>query len=106
MAPADEEPAWDEAAAASLIGSIVLLGLTYVRPEGDRHEQMFGRVASADQRGISIRLDGQRTGEVFHLPPDLQPFETAAPGAYRLKSTGEVLVDPDYLCTWTIHPRS
>ena len=47
MAPADEEPAWDEVAAAGLIGSVVLLGLTYVRPEGDRHEQMFGHLDPA-----------------------------------------------------------
>ena len=66
---------------------------------------MFGRVASADRSGIAIRLDGQRAGEIFNLPPDLRSFERASPGEYRLKSTGEMVVDPDYLCTWTIHPR-
>jgi hypothetical protein len=41
-------------------------------------------------------------GEVYRLPPDLRPVTDAAPGEYRLRSTGEVIVDPDVTITWTI----
>jgi len=40
--------------------------------------------------------------EVECLPPDLRAFRKAEPGEYRLKSSDEVVVDPDYLASWTI----
>jgi len=36
------------------------------------------------------------------LPPEPEAYEPAPPGEYRLRSTGEVVVDPDYLTTWTV----
>ena len=44
------------------------------------------------------------SGEEEWLPPHLEAYQEAAEGEYRLRSTGEVVVDPDWLCTWTIHP--
>jgi hypothetical protein len=32
----------------------------------------------------------------------MRAFQPAPPGEYRLKSTGEIVVDPDLLSTWTI----
>ena len=37
------------------------------------------------------------TGVRVVLPPQLQ---VAAKGEYRLRTTGEVVCDPDYLATW------
>jgi hypothetical protein len=34
------------------------------------------------------------------LPPSLAAFELAKPGRYTLKSTGEVIDDPDVLVSW------
>ena len=42
-------------------------------------------------------------GEILGLPPDLSSTRIAPPGEYRLRSTGEVVVDPDYLTTWNIN---
>lgn len=36
------------------------------------------------------------------LPPTLEPFAKAEPGDYTMRETGEVVSNPDLLCTWTI----
>jgi hypothetical protein len=38
--------------------------------------------------------------DTFTLPPDFRSLELAKRGEYRLKSTGEVINDPDYLSYW------
>jgi hypothetical protein len=40
--------------------------------------------------------------DVEWLPPDTRAFQKASPGEYRLKSTGEVVADPDYTAMWTL----
>jgi hypothetical protein len=88
--------------ADEILGKTVLVGLTYVTHDGrarDR-EQLHGIVVSADEeRGIEIR---QASGEIFTLPPAFDSFEQADPGEYTLRSTGEVISDPDLLCSWRI----
>lgn len=54
--------------------------------------------------GIALRLEGARAGETYRLPPDLRAFAPAPPGEYRLRETGEVVVDPDYTTSRTIDP--
>ena len=98
-------PQWDEELADSLEGAIVLVGITYAEPAGDRMEQLYGVVErAAPDEGILLTLHGSRDGEEFWLPPDLTNLQPAGPGRYRLRSTGEVVVDPDYTATWTVHP--
>jgi hypothetical protein len=88
--------------AEEILGKTVLVGLTYVTAGGRVTEQtqLHGVVDFADEeRGIGIR---QASGEVFTLPPAFESFEPADPGEYTLRSTGEVVTDPDLLCSWTI----
>ena len=49
-----------------------------------------------------IGIDIADDSEIYWLPPHLEAFQPAEPGEYRLRSTGEVLVDPDFVSTWTI----
>ena len=42
-------------------------------------------------------------GEIFCLPPNLSSTKIAPLGEYRLRSTGQIVVDPDYLTTWNIN---
>jgi hypothetical protein len=98
---------WDDAVAARIIGKTVLVGITYPAREGqpERHEQFHGVVISADRsHGIILALKGARAGEEHRLPAMTTALVPAKPGIYRLKTTGEDVVDPDYLTTWTIHP--
>jgi len=50
-----------------------------------------------------IALGPHDTGELEWLAPDVRAFALAAPGEYRLRSTGEVVSDPDVLTTGTLH---
>lgn len=96
---------WDAPKAASLDGALVLVGITRVGPEGTEQSQFYGTVIEVSQHdGVLIRLEGRNSGETYRLPPDLDAFEPAAPGDYRLRSTGETVKDPDYVTSWTITP--
>lgn len=88
-----------------LLGSTVLIGVTYYHAGGEfsHQTQIYGVVERVEpEDGVMIRLQGPRAGEEFWLPPDLDAFEAAPPGDYRLRSTGEVVTDPDFTTTWTI----
>ena len=99
------QPDWDHALAQKLDGAVVLVGLTWNDAEGPRQEQLFGTVMKVDSHeGITLRLEGSRSGEIYNLPPDLEAFRPAAPGSYRLRETGESVIDPDYTATWAINP--
>ncbi len=102
--PAPPLDVWNEELVAELPGKLVLVGITRLNPDGslERHEQFFGYVLEAVQRrGIQLRLEGSNAGKEYWLPPDTRAFHAAPLGQYRLKSTGEVVNDPDYTCTWT-----
>lgn len=91
--------------AEKLNGATVLVGITYNEPAGDRLEQFYGTVMTADpEEGFTLRLEGSRFGETYAMPPDLRAFFAARPGTYRLRETGEEVVDPDYTVTWSITP--
>ena len=86
----------------SLLGKYVLIGITRISAEGDLPEEgeCHGRIALVDpDLGIRVVLSH---GEVLTLPPDLDSFRVAHPGVYRLRSTGEKIVDPDLTTVWTI----
>ena len=104
--PADDgRPLWDEADANALVGSRVLIGLTHCTASGQvtHREQLHGLVLKSDPiQGFEIGLQGSHEGEVRWFPPHPGAFEVADPGVYRLKATGEEVVDPDYLATWTV----
>lgn len=101
--PRDDRPPYWPAKAESLVGKTVLVGLTYVnaRDEAVEQRQYHGVIERADERErFAVRRAD--TGELEWLPPDLRAFEAAFRGEYRLRSTGEAVVDPDLLSTWTI----
>jgi hypothetical protein len=88
--------------ARSLIGKHVIIGLTYYDHNETLLEQvqLHGDIVRFDEEGAVINLSG--TGEEFTLPPDPSAFVEAAPGEYRLRSTGERVVNPDLTTSWTI----
>jgi hypothetical protein len=107
----DDAPAWNDEGRV-LVGKTILLGLTFATADGEVVEQVqrHGVIERADpESGIVVRLvaPGQPWDrELYTLPPDLSSLSDAAPGAYRLRSTGETVVDPDFTSTWEIRaPR-
>jgi len=103
----DKKAQWDQNIADSLVGALMLVGITYHENGGPRFEQLFGDVVLLDEvEGITLSLRGHRSGELFKLPPDLRNIYPADPGSYRLRQTGEVVDDPDFTATWEVTPPS
>ncbi len=97
-----EQPQLDESKASDYIGKTILLGVTYV----DQQErvlgqhQWFGKILTFNNKeGIRIKLSNSDVP--CSLPPDPRGISKAKPGIYRLRSTGEEIVNPDYLAFWT-----
>jgi len=85
-------------ATSAHIGKHLLFGITYLDAEGNvtSTRQGHGTIISVAPV-LTVRLHG--TGEEFTLPPDVREAE---PGEYRLRSTGEMIVNPDLIATWTV----
>jgi hypothetical protein len=85
-----------------MIGKSLVVGITVLSHDGGlvEHRQSHGQIRQVRRDGVIIEL--ARDGESQTLPPDLRGFDEAAPGEYRLRSTGEVVRDPDFECTWTM----
>lgn len=101
----DNRVIWDTVLACDLIGKIMLVGITYYAADGSAigQEQFFGKVERANSDdGIVLNLDGNHLGEEFALPPDTRSVYRAAPGEYQLRSTGEVVVDPDFTAIYNV----
>jgi hypothetical protein len=103
--PSEIPPEFDSALADTMIGKRVLVGVTVEDRRGQfkRQEQFHGVVVSASKEaGVQLELQGTRAGETKWLPPATNFYERAAPGVYKLRSTGESVSDPDYTCTWKL----
>lgn len=89
----------------ALLGKRVLLGLTLRGLDGEVEslEQFHRLVDRINLReGLVLRLP---SGEERSLPPDLSRLDAASQGEYRLKATGEVVIDPDFTMMWTRYPK-
>ena len=97
-------PGYDQARADQLVGKYILIGITYFTHEKKLIEQVqvHGIVKAASRSGLRISLHGSRHGEEWNMPPDLRAISKAGPGEYRLRSTGEVVTNPDFLANWEI----
>ncbi len=84
-----------------LVGKVMLVGLTYLDKDGEcaEQKQVWGTVDRVEEDGIYLSLS---TGEDFWTPPDLSAITRAKRGEYKLHSTGEVVVDPDFTATWSV----
>ena len=102
-----DKPKLDESKAHEYIGKTVLLGVTYLdhehKPLGQ--QQWVGTILTfSNKEGIRIKL--RDSDDFCGLPPDPRGIVKAKPGIYKLRSTGEEVLDPDYLATWTcIKPK-
>lgn len=100
--PADG--AFNQDFADGFIGKYVLIGITHVTHDGEfiQQEQLHGTIKQASANGIDIALAGVNEGKDWRMPPMLEEFDPAEPGVYELKSTGEVVDNPDFTLMVTI----
>ena len=81
-----------------LLGKTLLVGITDYDADGNAIDrtQFLGRAIGINAGGIQLEL---ADGSVYWLPPDTQSTYPAPPGSYRLRSTGEIVENPDCLST-------
>jgi hypothetical protein len=87
----------------SLINKILLVGIT-VLDDTDKlitQIQVYGPIIRVSADGIVIIRN--KTQTEFTIPPDFENVLEARSGEYNLRATGETVVDPDYLSSWTVH---
>jgi hypothetical protein len=85
------------------VGKHLLAGITVVDVAEEPIEQrrVHGLIVRINPvEGVVIALHS--SGEEFKLPPDMGNFRVAPRGEYRLRGTGEVVVDPDLTCLWVL----
>ena len=85
-----------------MIGKTMLVGLTYLNAQEEEtgQEQIYGTIVRIeDEEAIIIQ---QENGEEFAVPADMEAIEPGEPGEYKLNSTGEIVIDPDYIGLWTV----
>jgi hypothetical protein len=84
---------------SELIGKLILVGLRFYDSDKNLLEeyQTHGVGVSVEDGLLSIRKDDL---DLFYIP--FSPIKRAKPGSYKERSTGIVLENPDFLCSWKI----
>jgi hypothetical protein len=103
----DKWPYFSKQLVNKIIDRRVIVGYTYLKADGsvDHQEQKYGLVIKANKKeGVGIRLHD--SSEVIWLPPDLRSWRPAPAGTYTLRSTGEEVVNSDYLTTWVVNAEA
>lgn len=96
---------FDAAQAETMIGKTVLVSLTCMNDFGDLEafEQFTGKIFRINNEDglVVFREDIE---EEFSLPPDLDHYQAAKPGDYKLAESDTIVNDPDYVVEWDIYP--
>ena len=84
-----------------LLGKVILVGITYYTHDRQfiEQKQYHGTVIRVDDAGMIVQ---KSDGEEVWLPPDLRSTKPAPPGENRERSTGEIVVNPDFFTTWNV----
>jgi hypothetical protein len=61
----------------------------------------YGLQSTRADAEYGIHVDLRNSSDPCVLPPELRAIKPAEPGEYRLRETGEVIVDPNFVTTWT-----
>ncbi|HWL53178.1 MAG TPA: hypothetical protein VNQ90_12140 [Chthoniobacteraceae bacterium] len=95
----------DQEKAAEMLGKVVLAGVSFCNAAGEviENRQYFGTVLRINEQEGLVIVSGI-DGKEVKLPPDLEQYIPASPGTYTLKAIERVVVNPDYVSTWSVHP--
>ena len=85
-----------------MVGQRLLVGITYLDAAGraTATQQFCGRVLEVGDGVVVVERPGEDEPAV--LPADAAAYRPAEPGQYTLSTTGETIVDPDFLSTWRV----
>lgn len=95
----------DQQRAATMLNKHLLVAISYLNSDDSIRavEQYHGPILRINNKEglVFMRMDN---GKEMSLPPDLDAYEVAEEGEYGLKSTGEVISNPDLIAAWSIYP--
>jgi hypothetical protein len=92
---------------AELRGARVLIGVTRISSNGSVEQDQYVGVAEIEDRGTFCLVNVDCTdGETRSYPFDVRAIERANPGEYRLRSSGEIIRNPDFLMKWEVSQGS
>ena len=94
----------DQEIISNLLNKHIIVGITYLDHKGILVEQvqLHGNITRINEsEGIVIQV--RNSGKEYTLPPDITAIKKAPPGEYQFRSTGEVVVNPDFMTSWTIN---
>ncbi|MRM85857.1 hypothetical protein D1Z98_06975 [Riemerella anatipestifer] len=79
-----------------------LIGITFVDENGDIIDeyQTSGKVLELTDNGI-LKLKRENEN-FFQIPYDNDSIFAAQKGEYKEKSSGKIIVDPDFITQWTV----
>lgn len=99
--PGDGRPPFDQRLARWLTGKRCLIGLRTLDPDGDTIDktQFHAEILRFTPQRLLIR--DLASGEQRDMPPDTRAFRYAPRGDYRLRSSGQIVTDPDAECRWS-----
>lgn len=82
---------------------VFLIGLTFINKEGELIEQYqtHGNVSELTNEGL-IRIK-RKDNTIFQMPYDKETIKKAEKGEYRLRTTKEIITNPDFIMTWEIN---
>jgi hypothetical protein len=84
-----------------IAGRTILVGITRQARDGSYEQEQFVGIAGIEDCKtyalVRLRCDD---GEVRDYPFDARTLQRAPAGEYRLRSTGQVVRNPDFLMTW------
>jgi hypothetical protein len=88
------------------LGSCVLVKLNYCDEEGDvvEEKQFHGLIDRITTEEVVIK--NPNNGKEVSLPPLFGSYVKAEKGKYDLPSTGEFVIDPDFITEWTLRASS
>lgn len=90
--------------ADGFIGKYLLVGITRTSNSGKvlSQQQLHGIIINATSEAIELELAGVHEGKKWRMPPLLDDLSPAKRGKYELKTTGEIVEDPDFTYTVTM----
>jgi hypothetical protein len=85
------------------VGKTILIGITREFAAGEVDlEQFAGRIVGFSAGENNLAIIACTDGVERTYPWDHRALSPAQPGEYRLRSTGEVIENPDWLMQWTV----
>ena len=89
----------------SLKDKIFLIGITFINENEDVIEnyQTSGKVLELTDDGMITFLRENKSD--FQIPYDERAIMKAEKGDYKEKSTGKIIVNPDYISRWKIEVK-